>query len=227
MRLLIIEDNLDLRGMVSGHLASAGFAVDGAGSVARAREAMALTAYDLLIIDLGLPGEDGSVLLDDADAGTLPPVIVLTARDSISNRVRILNSGADDYVIKPFDLLELEARIHAVLRRPKAREDLVLRCGDLSLVPNRGDILVGETAIVMPRRERALLEELLRQAGKTIVREVLEDRLYPFGDIVTPNALEQIVSRVRRRLMQAHSSVRLETIRGIGYRLSAPAPRHD
>lgn len=226
MKLLIVEDNRELRGLLSGHLASAGFAVDGAGSVEHARDAMALTPYDLLLVDLGLPGEDGSALLERTEAGGLPPVIVLTARDAIADRIALLNSGADDYVVKPFDLLELEARIHAVLRRPKAREDLILRCGDLSLAPNRGDILVGETPVIIARRERALLEELLRQAGRTIVREVLEDRLYPFGDVVTPNALEQIVSRVRRRLAQAGSSVRLETIRGIGYRLSA-APREN
>lgn len=225
MRLLIVEDNRELQGLVAGHLTSSGFTVDGAGTVDHAREAMALTSYDLLLLDLGLPGVDGSALLEETGGGPLPPVIVMTARDAVAERIRMLNAGADDYVIKPFDLLELEARIHAVLRRPKAREEVILRYGDLSLATGTGDVHVHQIAVELPRRERALLEELLRHAGRAVVREALEDRLYSFDEAVTPNALEQIVSRLRRRLAEAQSSTTIETKRGIGYRLSAPLPQ--
>jgi len=223
MKLLLVEDNHELQKLVAGHLVSAGFAIDRAGTLNQAREAMAMTSYDLLLLDLGLPaGEDGGDLLTDKDGAPLPPVIVLTARDAVPERIRLLNSGADDYLIKPFDLLELEARIHAVLRRPRLRDETLLTCGDLTLAPQNGDLQVNGVAMEASRRERALLEELLRHAGRTVVREALEDRLYSFDEAVTPNALEQIVSRLRRRLSRAGSTVTIDTKRGIGYRLSSP-----
>ncbi|RYD94828.1 MAG: response regulator transcription factor [Sphingomonadales bacterium] len=224
MRILFVEDNIDLRSLVTGHLASRGFAVDGVGRVQTASSAMGAARYDLVLLDLGLPDGDGSQLIEEArrtSQGFLP-VVILTARDGLAERVRLLNLGADDFILKPFDLSELEARIRAVLRRPGARAALGLRCGDLSIEPGNGDLRVGAIRCVdISRRELALLEELMRACERTVVREALEDRLYSFDEAVTPNALEQTVSRLRRRLAEAGSSVVLETKRGIGYRLSA------
>ena len=224
MRILFVEDNVDLRSLVSGHLSARGFAVDGLGRVDSAIDAIASTSYDLVLLDLGLPDGDGSRLVEAAQRASqgLLPVVILTARDAIAERVRLLNLGADDFVLKPFDLFELEARIRAVLRRPGARSGRLLSCGDLSIEPGSGDLRVGDTRCVdLSRRELALLEELMRACERTVVREALEDRLYNFDETVTPNALEQAVSRLRRRLAEAGSSVVLETKRGIGYRLSA------
>jgi two-component system OmpR family response regulator len=150
------------------------------------------------------------------------PVVVLTARDAVAERVRLLNLGADDFILKPFDLLELEARIRAVLRRPGARTGRRIACGDIEIEPGTGDVRIGDVSFTaMSRRELALLEELMRAAERTVVREALEERLYSFDEAVTPNALEQTVSRLRRKLAEAGSTVVIETKRGIGYRLTA------
>jgi len=224
MRILFVEDNPDLRSLVIGHLASRGFAVDGVGRSDDASAAMAAARYDLMLLDLGLPDGDGSCLVEEARrlSEGLLPVVILTARDGLAERIRLLNLGADDFILKPFDLSELEARIRAVLRRPGARTGLSLRCGDLSIEPGSGDLRVGDKRPVdVGRREMALLEELMRACERTVVREALEDRLYSFDEPVTPNALDQTVSRLRRRLALAGSTVVVETKRGIGYRLSA------
>jgi len=226
MRILFVEDNRDLRLLVTGHLASRGFTIDGVARVDDAIAVMAATRYDLLLLDLGLPDGDGAEIVEIAQRGGdgALPVIILTARDAITERIRLLNLGADDFVLKPFDLSELEARIRAVLRRPGARAGLSLSCGDIECEPGTGDARVGGARIDLSRRELALLEELVRACERTVVRELLEDRLYSFDEAVTPNALEQTVSRLRRRLAGAGSSVTLETKRGIGYRLTARRP---
>ncbi len=224
MRLLFVEDNRHLRGLVAEHFTAQGFAVDGVATAGEAIEAIAATHHDLVLLDLGLPDGDGSRVVEEAvrRSGGQLPVVVLTARDTVDERVRLLNLGADDFILKPFDLLELEARIRAVLRRPGARTARLLSCGDLELEPGSGDIRVGDVRCTeMSRRELALLEELIRAAERTVVREALEERLYSFDEAVTPNALEQTVSRLRRKLAEAGSSVVIETKRGIGYRLTA------
>ena len=225
MRILVVEDHGDLREMIADHLGSSGFAVDAVGRADEASTALALTDYDLVLLDLGLPDGDGAVVLREAHrkSGRLLPVVVLTARDAVSDRVRLLNAGADDFILKPFDLLELEARLRAVLRRPGVRTENRLRCGNLSIEPGTGDLYVDGHRVEIARREFALLEELMRACDRTVVREALEDRLYTFNEPVSPNALEKSVSRLRRLLIDAGSSVVLETKRGIGYRLSALA----
>jgi DNA-binding response OmpR family regulator len=224
MRLLFVEDNDHLRGLVTQHFTTRGFAVDGVASAGDANAAIAGTPYDLVLLDLGLPDGDGSAVVEEAlrTSGGHLPIVVLTARDGVDERIRLLNLGADDFILKPFDLLELEARIRAVLRRPGARAGQRLACGDLEIEPGGGDIWVsGIRCVDISRREFALLEELMRAAERTVVREALEDRLYNFDEAVTPNALEQTVSRLRRKLAEAGSSVTVETKRGIGYRLTA------
>lgn len=221
MKLLLIEDDLPLRTLVQEHLISLGFAVDGFGRADEARAAIGLIDYDLMLLDLNLPDGDGAALLQAAHAmtGRHLPVVILTARDALEDRLRLLNAGADDFILKPFDLLELEARLRAVLRRPGMRREQRLVCGDLSFDMVSRTATVAEREIGLSRRESALLEELMRAAERTVVRELLEERLYSFSEPVTPNALEASVSRLRRRLKAAGVSVEIETKRGIGYRL--------
>ncbi|EWY36463.1 transcriptional regulator [Skermanella stibiiresistens SB22] len=219
MRILLVEDHPALREMVTGHLGQRGFAVDVAATVEEALGALAATTHDALVLDLGLPDGDGMSVLQAAQnhrSGAIPTLIV-TARDALEDRIKGLDAGADDYIIKPFDLIELEARLRAVLRRPGSRTCTVLRCGALAFDTNNRQASVNGEPIELTRREADLLDSLLRAAGQVIIRDVLEERLYAFDNSVTPNALEATVSRLRKRLMGA--GIRIETRRGIGYRL--------
>lgn len=221
MKLLIVEDDVPLRDLVAEHLESAGYTIDAVGRVDEALAALRLSNYDLLLLDLGLPDGSGDFLLTEVRMMTQGelPVVIFTAREALDERLAMLNAGADDFILKPFDLLEVEARLRAVLRRPGRRRDKRLRCGDLSfdLVSRTADVAGRE--LTLSRREGALLEELLRACERTVVREALEDRLYAFREPVTPNALEALVSRLRRRVLAAGANVTIRTVRGIGYRL--------
>ncbi len=226
MRILLLEDHGALRGMIAGHLSERGFAIDAVASAEDGRAALAVTAYDALILDLGLPDADGMEILREVRGRKADPlpVLILTARDGLEDRVRGLNEGADDYIVKPFDLIELEARLRAVLRRPGPRDATIFTCGALTFDSATRAATVGDMALDLPRRESDLLEELLRAAGRIVIKDVLEGRLYAFDDPVTPNALEAAVSRLRRRLAAAQAGVHIETRRGIGYRLVAGDP---
>ena len=139
--------------------------------------------------------------------------------------MRGLNGGADDYLVKPFALVELEARLRAVLRRPGQRTEVVYTCGSLIFDAASRVAAVSDTVLDLSRRELALLEELLRARGRVVIKDVLEERLYGFDEAVTHNALEATVSRLRRSLGECGAGVRIETKRGIGYRLVAEEPR--
>jgi two-component system response regulator QseB len=221
MRILLVEDHEALRGMIAGHLGERGFAIDAVGSAEDARLALAVAAYDALILDLGLPDSDGMEILREVRGRKAAhlPALILTARDALQDRVCGLNAGADDYIVKPFDLAELEARLRAVLRRPGMRDATAHTCGALAFDTISRETTVGGAVLDLPRRESDLLEELLRAAGRIVVKDVLEERLYAFDDPVTPNALEAAVSRLRKKLGTAQAGVRIETKRGIGYRL--------
>lgn len=221
MKLLIVEDDSTLRNLVAEHLELRGFAVDAVGRMDEARAAMTSSVFDLLLLDLGLPDGSGEDLLKGVRSaqGSGLPVIIFTARDVFQDRLDLLNAGADDFLLKPFDLLELEARIRAVLRRPGVRQAQILRCGNLSLDLVSRCAVIGNDDLGVSRREAALLEELLRAAERTVVREALEDRLYTFSEPVTPNALEALVSRLRRKIRLTNANIEIETKRGIGYRL--------
>ena len=219
MRILLVEDHPALNEMVTDHLERRGFAVDAVSRADEACEALETINYDAMVLDLGLPDGDGFSVLAKAQVltkGQLPTLIV-TARDAVGDRVRGLDAGADDYIVKPFDLVELESRIRAVLRRPGSRSNLLLTCGALVFDPSRRAATVAGTPIDLTKREADLLDALLKAAGQVVIRDVLEERLYSFNEPVTPNALEATVSRLRRRL--AGACLRIETRRGIGYRL--------
>ena len=222
MRVLLVEDHRALRDMMAAHLRGGGFVTD---AVARGDEALAAastSAYDAVVLDLGLPDFDGIAVLRALRAGAAAdvPVLVLTARDAIEDRVQGLDAGADDYLLKPFDLNEFDARLRSVLRRPGLRRTPVLELGILTFDTEAREASIRGVLLELSRRELSLLEELVRGVGRTVVRDTLEDRLYGLSDVVSGNALEAAVSRLRRHLARAGGDgLAIETIRGIGYRL--------
>ena len=221
MRVLLVEDHPSMRELTSAYLRERGFAVDEAPNGADAIASIRSAAYDAVILDLGLPDMDGMQVLRAirADRGACIPALILTARDRIDDRIGGLDSGADDYIVKPFDLAELEARLRAVLRRPGPRREPIYQIADLIFDPSSRDARAGEVDLELTRREASVLEELMRASGRIVVKDALEDRIYGFDEEVTGNALEAVVSRLRRKLAMARSRVSIETSRGLGYRL--------
>ena len=222
MRILLVEDNASLSGMIAAHLRERGLAVDLAASAQDALGATGAAHYDALILDLGLPDMDGLDLLRAIRAGPAVdlPALILTARDSLEQRVGGLDAGADDYILKPFDVLELEARLRAVLRRPGARQHPVHTFHDLAFDTASRTASRAACVIDLTPREAGLFEELVRAGARIVVRDALGERLYAFDEEVSGNALEATLSRLRRKLAASGSEVRIETLRGIGYRLS-------
>lgn len=226
MKLLVIEDHPSLRDLLSKHLQRSGFVVDVAEHGQQALAMLGLSRYDAMLLDLGLPDMDGLNLLAarNTTRNRDIPCIILTACDALEQRVAGLDAGADDYLLKPFEMPELEARLRAVLRRPGPRSESRLQLGNLSLGRDSRDVLVGARPVLLPKREMALLEELLRNAPRVVVKDHLEERLYSLSEAVTPNAVEALVSRLRRRLQAAGADTSIETLRGLGYRLAPPQP---
>lgn len=220
MRVLAIEDEQELARLIKANLANHGFVADIAATLSDAAACLRATRYDLILLDLRLPDGDGLHLLRALRyKGDGVPVIAMTARDSIQDRVEGLNLGADDYIIKPFALDELVARMNAVLRRPGAVLGLVLTVGDLTFNTATREVQVGVTPIVLPRRELAILELLMRSPKRVVTRDKLLDGLYGFDDVPNSNAIDANVSRLRRRLKEAGSDINLRVIRGVGYLL--------
>lgn len=222
MKLLIVEDHDQLRWLLGNHLQRCGFEVDFAETGCQALACLKAVRYDALILDLGLPDMDGGQILTARRVGGLhiPPCIVLTARDALQSKLDTLNAGADDYVLKPVDIAELEARIKAVLRRT-GRAFVTLRQGNLSFEPQFRHATVDGRMLELARRETMLLEEMLRTAPRIAIKDHLEERIYGSCEAVTLNAIEALVSRLRRKLEAAGSTVRIDTVRGVGYRLVA------
>lgn len=213
--LLIEDDALVAHGLAAG-LRLHGFTVDHAATAAAAEAAVATAQFDICILDLGLPDADGSELLARWRArGWQTPLLVLTARDAISHRVRGLQLGADDYVLKPFDLEELVARVHAILRRAAGRSSDRVSHGDLVYEPSTGRAWLRQQAVELSRRERALLAALLQHPARILSAEQLQDRLYGLDQEVGSNALNVHIHHLRRKLGPAI----VETVRGEGYRL--------
>jgi DNA-binding response OmpR family regulator len=220
MRLLLVEDNARLSKLLSRVLVAEGFAVDGAATLRAAQELLELVAYDLIIVDLGLPDGDGLTLIKAVRARSdSTPILIITARGGLDDRITGLDLGADDYLVKPFATEELTARCRALLRRPGGVLATILTAGNLSLDCNSREARVDNMRIDLPPRELSLLELLLRRAGQVVPRTNLENGLYSMGEEVSPNALEAAVSRLRRRLAAAGSDVALHTAHGIGYAL--------
>ncbi len=224
MRVLLAEDNARLATLIADGLTEEGFAVDGFASLSEAEEAAAAGHYDLLLIDLGMPDGDGIDLIRAVrKARSTTPILIITARNGLGDRVGGLDSGADDYLVKPFEMPELAARCRALLRRPGGCLGTTLSVANLAFDSVEREVRVSGQVVRVPPRELDLLERLMRRAGHVVSKASLEAALYALSEEVTPNALEAAVSRLRRRLAAAGADVVLHTAHGIGYML-APAP---
>jgi two-component system, OmpR family, response regulator len=218
MRVLLVEDDYVLGEAVREHVASLGHGVDWMKRLDDAREALATVAYELVLLDLNLPDGRGLDLLRELRRqGADAPVIILTAQDQIAARIEGLNSGADDYLVKPFDLSELSARIAAVARRYSGNANPLLRRGELEIDLARRIVSVAGKPVDLTAREWAVLERLVRHPNALIAKTDIEDSLYEFGAEIESNAVEVYVSRLRKKL--GHDAIR--TVRGAGYVIGA------
>jgi DNA-binding response OmpR family regulator len=224
MKFLVVEDNLRLSELISGSLKQIGHTVDAAVSADEARHYLATSPYDLVILDLGLPDEDGSHLLRELhDRRPGPPVLVATARAAINDRVQGLTLGADDYLVKPFHISELLARCRAILRRPGGAMAQQLTAGNVVVDAESRELRIDGELVAMPPRELEALMLLMRRAGRVVAREALDEALGGDHRDVGGNAIEAVMSRLRRRLATARSSLSIATIRGVGYLLEERA----
>jgi two-component system OmpR family response regulator len=216
MRLLLVEDNLPLAEALSALLTASGYAVDCVHDGASAEHLAASESFDLVILDLNLPEIDGLTVLKAMRARDNPAaVLILTARGAPEDRVRGLDLGADDYMMKPFDVAELEARIRSLLRRRAGLRSSVITLGGVTLDLGSRRFHAAEQPMDLPARERALLELLFMRQGKVVTKEAIVQSLTALDDSLSDNAIEQYASRLRRRL--APHGVALRTARGIGY----------
>jgi len=218
MRFLLVEDNAELAEAVVQRLGIDGHAVDHAATLAAAEDCLAVAEYDLILLDVMLPDGDGRDFLARKRDTIATPVIVLTARSQISDRVGALDQGADDYITKPFDFSELEARCRAVLRRRGGSAKNEITLGAALFDPMAGTLRHGDERFDLRNRELRLLEVFARYPGQILSKSQLLDRLFSADTDVTENAIEVYVGRLRRKLDGA--GVRIETVRGLGYRMS-------
>ena len=216
MRILLVEDAEGLGEVIHDQVADEGHAVDWVQNVAHAETSIHTTRYDLVLLDLMLPDGNGIDLLAKIRrSGDTTPVIILTARDQISDRIKGLNAGADDYLVKPFDLSELSARIAAVSRRYAGNPNPILQIGALEVDLTKHLISRDGVPIKLTAREWALFEAFIQRPGTLLSKSQLEDHLYAFGTEIESNTIEVYISRLRKKLGRDQ----VETVRGLGYRM--------
>lgn len=221
MRLLIVEDNAELSMLVAKGLAAAGYAADIVNSDAEARDTLRTVNYAAMILDLGLPDGDGlSILTELRRRGDPLPVIVLTARGGVQDRVAGLRSGADDYLAKPFALEELVARLEAILRRPGQLLGKSLHLGNLVYDTEGRQIFIDDKPRTLSARETSVLEILLRRQGRVVPKKNVEDHIFGLSGEVGSNAVEVYVSRLRKQLAEYGARVVIHTVRGVGYMMA-------
>ena len=222
MRILVVEDDVGIADGLQANLQQRGYAVDWCDTVAHAWAALQAEPFDAVLLDLGLPDGDGGTLLQrlrqaSAAPGGLPapdtPVLIMTARDEVQQRIAGLDLGADDYLVKPFDVDELEARLRALLRRAAGRSHPVSRHGALEIDPAAHTVLQAGVPVELSPREFAVLLVLLESRGRVQSRQQLEARLYNWQDAIESNALEVHIHHLRRKL----GSTLIHTMRGVGY----------
>ncbi len=219
MKLLLAEDDPMIGASVEQGLRLSGFTVDWCRDGQSAELAVRQGAYALLLLDLGLPGQDGLVLLKKIRQSDIAvPVLIMTARDAVADRVAGLNLGADDYLVKPFDLDELIARVRALLRRQAGRAQPELRLGSLCLDSRRRESSLGGQPLNLSAREFALLEALLEHPGRVLSKDDLEERVYGWGQEIASNAIEVHLHHLRRKL----GSTWIRNVRGVGYKVVEP-----
>ena len=218
MRLLVIEDHPHLRNAVAGGLTQQGWAVDASGDGEEGLWYAGHNDYDLAILDLGLPGMPGEEVLRRLRAlGKAYPVLVLTAREAVSDRVRLLDLGADDYLVKPFDPEELLARCRALLRRGHQRRDPCIRIGSITINTASRQVEINASAVALGAKEYALLEYLASNRGRVVSRSELWEHLYDFNAEATSNVIDATIAHLRRKLNEAGGVDPIRTRRGEGY----------
>jgi two-component system response regulator QseB len=220
MRLLLVEDDAMIGEAVRTGLRKQGLAVDWVQDGAAAKTALSTETFDLVLLDLGLPRMDGlQVLKWLRGTGSTVPVLIITARDSVNDRIKGLDAGADDYIVKPFDFDELAARVRAVLRRRSGRADNVVEHLGVTLDPASHEVRREGEPINLSHREFALLEALLERPGQVLSRAQLEERLYGWGEEVESNAVEVHIHNLRKKLGADY----IQNVRGVGYKVRATA----
>lgn len=223
MRILIVEDACDLADAIARRLRKLGHAVDTAEDGEEADELLRREQYHLVVLDLMLPGIGGKEVLGRLRRRrTRTPVLVLTARSGVDDKVGLLDQGADDYLVKPFDFRELEARCRALLRRPQGMAASAVEFGNLVFDNGAKRVSVDGATVELSAREFRLLELLLANLGRVLSKDALLDQLFGLDDAVAPNAVELYVSRLRRKLER--SAVKIRTLRGLGYVTELVAP---
>ena len=221
MHLLIVEDDVELASALASALAQSGYAADVAHAGGAALAACDTTTFQLIVLDLGLPDMDGlEVLRRLRRDGISTPVLILTARDELCDRVAGLDSGADDYLAKPFEVAELEARIRALLRRGEPA-GTTITFGSLAFEPASRWLTVSGEKLELTARELAVLEILLRREGRIVSKRQIFDSLYSWDNEASVSMVEVFISRLRRKLSRAHAGVGVRVFRGLGYRLEA------
>lgn len=216
MRLLLIEDEADLAQAAAEHLRKAAYAVDHAATAEDAHAALRSTVYALVLLDLHLPDGNGLELLRDLrNRRDMTPVMIVTAHDRITERIVGLEAGADDYLVKPYDLDEMLARIGSILRRVESNRAPERTFGQLRIEPSARVVSVDGTVVSLTRREWAILDRLSRRPGQTFSKTDLEESVYGFGEEIGSNAIEAHVSRLRNKLGKSA----VETVHGFGYRM--------
>jgi two-component system OmpR family response regulator len=221
MRVLLVEDDPMIGEAVRDALKDAAYAADWVSDGLEALGALRVQHYDLVLLDLGLPGKDGLDVLSSIRAGNNPvPLLILTARDDLNDRLQGLDGGADDYILKPFQMAELLARMRAVIRRKSSTAAPVLGNGSVSLNPaNRQASVQGGAPVQLSNREFALLQALLVRPGAILSRSELEDRIYGWGEEVESNAVEFLIHGLRRKL----GNTVIKNVRGVGWMVSKNA----
>jgi two-component system OmpR family response regulator len=219
MRILLVEDAEGLGEVIKDQITDEGHAIDWVQTISHAEASLRTTHYDLVLLDLMLPDGSGVDLLKQIrKSGETMPVIILTARDQLSDRINGLNAGADDYLVKPFDLSELSARIAAVSRRYAGNPNPKLQVGTLEVDLTKHHISRDGVSVNLTAREWALFEAFIQRPGTLLSKSQLEDHLYAYGTEIESNTIEVYVSRLRKKLGKDH----LETVRGLGYRMRQP-----
>lgn len=227
MRILLIEDDRKAARLLARGLEEEGFVVDAVHTAEAGDEKAFVQTYDLLILDWMLPGRDGLALCSDLRRrGCGTPVLMLTARDALQDRVAGLNTGADDYLTKPFAFDELLARVRALLRRPESMRPVILSLADLSLDPQRQSARRGGTALDLTRKEFAILHMLLRHAGEVVSRARLAEQVWKDDLIGIDNLIDVHVGNLRRKVDAAPAVPLIQTVRGRGFRLAAADGAH-
>lgn len=218
MKFLLVEDNLDLANAIRSRMQLDGHVVDHAANLEDARAFVSTEEYDLILLDIMLPDGDGREFLRQHRASRLDtPVIVLTARSQVSDRIGSLDLGADDYVTKPFDHAELEARCRAVLRRKSGSAKSTIEIGGIVFDPVAGHLIVDGATLSLRNRELRMIELFINAPGQVFSKQKLADRLFSYDDNVSDNAIEVYVGRLRKHLEK--SGMKITTLRGLGYRL--------